>query len=877
MKRKNFYLSVLSLLVMSACSDETTPLGDFTENGNKEVITFVFPGTAQGVVPYAATASLEENAIETLDAYVFGTDPLVATNAPYLLENVFKLTEGNGLTTAGEDRTAALTIIGANDKKIYFVANGRTEATLDDYELGVTKITDFEQKQTALMGKGLIKCPLLMTGDYTVVRDGEGKVPATPIDVTLTRRVARFDVINNSDESTFKIEKILIKKARPGAFIFPLLTGQTYTEAVVAELMEIDFLSFNNANVAETSSVFYLYPTVVDGETSFDFKGISTQSGEKMVQPVLMRQKQSGTEAETKLLPINANSRYVINMLATGSATINASISVKEWVVGEQVDVEAGFGKVKMTLPATGTPEGVTLTESKKLSLPAIATAAAFDILVAADTEWALEAHTIGWITTSNTPASGEVGKKFSLAATANPSTTAREAILYIRNVKRPAIVQALTVVQAGNAAGFSIAGNKLVNNTVQLFGSVDSETLTIGLPEGATEFTHQASDSWITLATTDARATTTKTLEVTVAANTTDAEREGTITITVGELTQTIAVKQAARNLGGIAVQAVGLANGLLNYEGSAQADLKLLVRALTAWEVTAFDIDAEGVVTTIASDWITGAIELKDQETTPANYDGSYNFTVAANATGVARKSVVSVVNTIDASIKFEITVTQAVAAAVAPTFTVTGKDLADNALPFANTEIGVTTYTVAPTGAEVSALTVVKSGDASDWLTLVDTDLTTAGTFTLAATANTAAEARTATITVTLDGADAPQVITVTQAAAAAVAPTFTVTGEGLAGNALPFANTEIGATTYTVAPTGAEVSALTVVKSGDASDWLTLVDTDLTTAGTFTLAATANTAAEARTATITVTLDGADAPQVITVTQAAAAGV
>ena len=865
MKRMNYYLAALTLLVMSGCNDEISPAGDFTVNGKKEVVTFVFPGTAQGVVPYAAIASADENEIATLDAYVFGADPLnTNANAPLLLEDVFKLKEGDpGFGTDKESRTASISIIGNTEKAIFFVANGRTQATLDDYELGVTDTTAFTKKVTEHMGKGLVKCPLLMTARYSIAkRTTENPLQKTPIDITLTRRVARFDVINDSDESTFKIEKILVKNARPGAFIFPLLDSYaTYAEAVVAELMEIDFLSFPTANISETGSVLYLYPTVKNGETSFDFKGLSTQSGEKMVQPIKMRMKQTGTPAETALLPIKSNSRYIIQMLATGSATVNANITVKEWLVGEVVDVEAGLGMVKLTLPTA--PAGVVLTESKKLEVPATVTAA-FDILVDADTEWTLDtkAPELDWISLTNLPTGGTVNDKFSIAITAvNPLLTAREGILYIRNVKRPAIVQALTIVQSVNTEGFSIKGAKFENNTLNVFGSADKTSITI-TTTGDASAKVATTDSWITFPSATTRAA--QTIEVETAANDKEVERVGTFTITVGELVQKVTVKQAPRNLGMITVTAVGLANGTLKYNEKEQAEIRLLVRSLTDWKVTAFDM-TDGTVTATPSAWITdGIIEYTDKKDPKANYDGTYIFKMTANDSYVVRKSKMTLSNTIDPTITFEIIVEQAAKKA---TFTVTGQDLAANivSLPNSIVEAAKYSYTVIPTNSIFTDLAVEKSGASSSWLTLDHASITTNGTFTLAAAANIGV-ARTATITVKMQGV-ADQVITVNQAVAA---PTFTVTGTGLAGNDITFTKELVSVTDYTITPINGTLAGVTVAKTNDASNWLTLATTSLATGGKFTLTAAANTGVE-RTATITVTMTGAT-DQVITVTQA-----
>lgn len=997
----------LAALTLGGCSTENDLFGDDPNGGpegEKQQVTFLFPGTAQGVVPYAI-ASEDENKIATLDVYVFGRDKLDVTEPiGYLLEDVVKMTDKE-LTAAGDAMQAKLSVVGTNPKVLYFVANGRSHTSLDDYELGVTDTLTFIKKQTTSLGTGLLKAPLLMTGRYTFKTTGAGADAVLDLTgthaVALDRRVARFDIINTSENSTLRIKEILIKNARPGAYLFAYADTladknkptdafdyvPAYAGALIPNLMPLDFLQFPTANVGETPSAFYVYPTEVDAETYFHLSGFATGSGSPMVQPVKMRLKQSGTADEIKDLPINPNTRYTIKILDAGSVTIDAAITVAEWKVGQNVDVEAGFGWLKLALEG---PIGeVTLEESKLLKVPSDATVA-FNIAVTADTEWEIADPTlIPWITIDPTslPTAGTVGKRFSLATAANPSSEVRKAVVYIRNATRPSVVQALTVEQAANTTtGFKVTGDRLENNTLVALAAGGTTTLSV---TGTTTFSCTTGESWITLAQPVTRADVTTPitgdkLNVTLMPNDakTDGkavERVGTFTITVGQgvdaLTQIITVKQAPKNLGSIVVKAEGLEGKTLTYSGAAQTVPALLVTALTEWKVEAFDFILDAVTDT-ESEWITDPVITLSDKDPKTHYDGSYGFKLTANASFDVRKSQMTLSNTFDPTIKLDLiliqkgkletltlaggneyvdatgvmtlaadattaneltatsdksggtltdlTTTEAASwlevavsgegnaqkitvtptanttfvertaeitvkmtgandkkltvkqAGVAPTFTVTG--VSGNAIAYGAAEVVATTYTVVPSNGTFTGLTVEKQAGA-DWLTYAQTTLETDGQFTLAATANGTGAERTATVTITLPNATAPMKITVTQATAPApVAPTFTITGTNLAGAApamtLALSETEYAETTFTVTiqGQGATVANLTIAKQADAT-WLSLGEADLTNDGTFTLSADANIGADARTATVTVTLAGADAPTVITVTQAA----
>lgn len=899
MKRKYFYLLALSALTLGACSTENDLFGESPNGGpegEKQSVTFLFPGTAQGVVPYAdAIASAEENKIAMLDVYVFGRDKLDVT-APYayLLEDVIKL-EDTDLTANADAMQAKLTVRGTNPKVLYFVANGRSHTSLNDYELGVTDTLTFIRKQTTSVGTGLLKTPLLMTGRYTFATqtvDGNEVIDLTGThSIALNRRVARFDIINDAENSTLSIEKIRIKNTRPGAYLFAHADEladavadddfPAYDLPTIPELMELDFLLFPTANVGTTPSAFYVYPSKADDETYFALYGLSSTSGGQMVQTVKMRLKQTGTADEVKLLPINPNTRYIINVLDAGSATIDATITVKEWQVGENVDVEAGFGWLKLALQAP--IANVTLEESKLLKVPADATAA-FNIAVTADTEWEIEgADLLPWITLDPTklPTAGTVGKSFSIATAANPSSEVRKGVLYLRNVKRPSVVQALTVEQAGNAAaGFKVTGPRLENNTLMALAAGGKTMLTLTLPSGVDAFSCTTGESWITLAqpVTTRTDITGKLLEVTLTAN--DAkigdkavEREGTFSITVGAATQIITVKQAPKNLGSIVVKAAGMANNTVTYPGAAQTKLSLLVRALTEWKVEAFDIDAMGAVTTTPTDWIAnGAIKLTDDSAEKANYDGSYGFDLKANPTFDERKSKMILTNTFDPSIKLELTIIQKGKLEVLTL--AGGSEFSADVLTLTADATAALDLTVTSDKGG-STLTTLTASGAPGWLTVAVAGTGNDQKITVTPQANTTTDAREAKITVKMAGAT-DKVFTVKQAGMVAppVVPTFTVAGTGLTGTDFPMVDTAVSAQTLTVAPSNDAFGDLTIAQETGTETWLTLVSSSLTTDGTFSLEATANDTGAARTATITVTLTGAAAPIVITVAQAAA---
>lgn len=148
MKMK-YYLMALAGLLMSSCSDDNDSLGldgGQGQTGSRE-LSFVFPGTAQGVVPYAVTALDAENELSTLDIYVFGVDSMNgASPKPMVLEEIFRSGQGYTLTTNGSDKQAKISVPAGNNKAFFFVANAREHLSLDSVVLHDTDTAEFKKK-----------------------------------------------------------------------------------------------------------------------------------------------------------------------------------------------------------------------------------------------------------------------------------------------------------------------------------------------------------------------------------------------------------------------------------------------------------------------------------------------------------------------------------------------------------------------------------------------------------------------------------------------------------------------------------------------------------------------------------------------------------
>ena len=769
----------LAGLLMASCSDDNDP---FTGGGGSNAalsrqLTFVFPGTAQGVVPYSAAASEAENALETLDIYVFGEDTLDA-KGPMVLEEIFRSGQGYELSTNGDAKTATISAPAGNNKAFFFVANGREHLSLDSLVLHETDTTAFKQKMSNTL-KGHIACPMLMSAQVNMPDVATTLAGGNSVDVTLVRRMARFDIQNNSETSSFVIQTVVLDNVPANVPLFPM---EKYDVPVLEKLPIIDFTALANSNAGEVNSVFYLYPTT---KTSGADGLILSLAGKDLVtnaaQVLPVEFKNYRTE---EFISIEANNRYLIQVQDLGSGELTATLTVKEWISGDTVNVDMGDGTIKLSSENAGFADNTLLVAAE----PTLTDSVQID--VAADGEWTLLVDTaaMDWIGVSEVKA-GEVLKSFKVTTLLpNPSRQEmRHGVVMVQNVRRPSIRQPLIIKQEKNTeryldlTGAAVAGNLLSFSGEKKTG--DSLNVTVSAPDGvAWTATKGASADWFTFGNESGlkaaaddgskfEGTGTATFSIAPQANTTELARVDTVTITIAQageygtdLVQKLVVRQAARNLGSITVACIGLSQGNVNIKAAGFSEenglRQVKVKATTEWKV---------VIPTEAS-WLTlEKVDGKDYTVDDGTYNGYFMLKAAAQAQGAeARSAEVTIQNTLDPTISQKITFTQAAgeAAPVAPTIT-----LSDDAV--------ISGVSIVQTGNEASPAEITVTCSSGSWTVSNDSEgswlTTTKGTDTdadkiiiSAAAFDGGSENRSATVTVTSsEDSNVTATFTVTQA--------------------------------------------------------------------------------------------------------------
>lgn len=672
---------MLAALALAACTDDRLDVDKPTSDGERK-ITFVFPGIAKGSTTYSTVGSAEENKLETLDIYVFTEHPNSAANPkPMVLEEILQSsnTTGDGrfeITSSGNDKMVTVTVPTGVKKHFFFIANGRDISQANAAKLFETTADEFLKVAHGTV-QNHITCPLEMTADLLV--DNIDQTGTTTVDVTLTRRVARFDVKNDSDDSGFILDEILIYNARHGVNTFArydtdIPYAKRHPNAIVNQMPAINFSVVPNANHGLSNSVFYLNPTIIEDmknpakALNFQLVGRSTTTGAPQIYPVQLQMPNGDP------IVIDANHLYTIHILNMGIGYINATLSVLEWThdPDNNIDNPAGEGTIKLK-----DKDGKAFTNSvlditnDDLSEQTV--------LVDADTEWEIYVDPMySWVEHNGASlATDKVNKEFTIKAkSVNPSPRVRIAHISVFNKHRPSINQMLLFRQAASTDSYFTLGSQYIIGShqadprVTIPGEMTKQfAIDVTVPDDLTwKATVDAGGTWLETAYSTGTGDPTgpaKLLVTPKQMNPSDTDTRTTyITFEsvpadpADKITLVVPVTQTVANLGDIRLSAAGLSNGEFNlssagFPGSADGKRQIQVYAHTDWDVEVNDA--------VTNDWVKIAPADISKGTPTGDYNGSFKVFVEPN-TGTARNATITVKNKTKASITATIEVKQA-----------------------------------------------------------------------------------------------------------------------------------------------------------------------------------------------------------------------
>lgn len=385
--RKQFSAWVIGLLALSlaGCSEAevlpaTTPgddplAGDPTRRevilGFQNKLNIKMAGTDTHAATTRvddAIATTEENEITSLDIYVFSSDK---EEGPYTYQERFCY-RADGSTIPNATKII-LTVEGNNVAlatlrpkkglftKFYCIANqpkllkAGAEYTVftpleqsspgADYNIvtkaGIPTETDFLTFTTPLLDPAtdtdILLTPLPMVGSYSPALDLRdiSMGSRTRINMTLSRIVSRFDIINDEKLSHLTITGVSMGHGRKGVTFFPVVPVEDADpDKTLITYPDRDFDGVN-ANKGTQTGAFYSYPSPIADKGYLIIKGKyalnMTDVPQEVSYMVNFEQSVAGTGGYIEVKP---NHRYTVRITDADLFKLDVNITVSDWTDG---------------------------------------------------------------------------------------------------------------------------------------------------------------------------------------------------------------------------------------------------------------------------------------------------------------------------------------------------------------------------------------------------------------------------------------------------------------------------------------------------------------------------------------------------------------
>lgn len=438
--RKGFLLGLLAMAMLACSSEQILPDDEgkddptvVTQPDRREVqLKFDNRLTVKTANTRAdeAIATEAENHVTSLDIYVFGSDK---EEGPYTFQERFAYRE-DGSAVAGatkislksDGETSAVATLRPKKglfSKFYCVANqtrlmkadGAQYDAFDPLEqsspgmgynvvtkAGVPTEADFLRLTTPLIDTDPTKVddpdnklltPLPMVGAYNPALDLReiSMSSRTRINMTLSRIVARFDIVNDAAKSHFTITHISMGKGRRGVTMFPVQpVSDVDPDKSLITYPDCEFKG-DNINVGTQTGAFYSYPSPIEDKGYLIIKGKyalnMTDTPKDVSYPVAFEQQTEGTGG---FIEVKHNHRYTVRITDADPFKLNVNITVSEWDDGEDLPygpenelkvekaepqgttvLNVGDKKATLTLTETGDAGGFVVTASSNAEIQA--------------------------------------------------------------------------------------------------------------------------------------------------------------------------------------------------------------------------------------------------------------------------------------------------------------------------------------------------------------------------------------------------------------------------------------------------------------------------------------------------------------------------
>ena len=391
----HFSLVILSCLT-AGCTSEVETIGGTPEipenpqandpNRRSVVISLqnkliLVNGTPESrAITRDGIAEEDENRIESFDIYAFGSDK---EEGPYTFQEHFAYRSDAGTLPTGasplelkaDEAAGKVNVVFYPRKglftKFYCVANqtemndaagniytnytplqqsSQTQSGVPGDIVtspGTPTESDFIKLNTPLLNPtgfnaNILLAPLPMSGANSQPTDLREYSMGTYVrlNVSLTRAVARFDIVNDATKSHFTITDISMGNGRQGVTLFPIRpTGDV--PATNGQLITYPYRLFDglNANAGTTTKAFYCYPCKAIDAGFLILKGLYAMNLTDEKKEVSYRIPfERVTDGNGSLIEINHNHRYTVQITEADPFELTANIRLVDWETGDYID-----------------------------------------------------------------------------------------------------------------------------------------------------------------------------------------------------------------------------------------------------------------------------------------------------------------------------------------------------------------------------------------------------------------------------------------------------------------------------------------------------------------------------------------------------------
>lgn len=695
-------LSILAAsLLLAACTSENEVVnpappdnGGSNKEGREVLLTLKNKLNLQSTGTKAgdAIATANENYINALDVYVFGS---LTEDGPYTFQELFYYREdpsekiakdwahtftinasADGKTSTGLLRLTKGLFVKvycvANQKELYNTDAGGATALFTDFRpliqtapgqanntvtVGVPTETDFMKLHSNVLNPtvedDVIVTPLPMTGAYTVPLNltDFSVSTRTQIGFKLSRMVARFDIVNNAEESKFTVTSVSMAKGRKGAYLFPVkpLGG---SPAAAADLITYPVRPLDEntqvAGQATSFGAFYSWPSPKEDQGYLILKGKYRVNKTEMKEVTYQVPFEQVTNGSGSYIEVAGNHRYTIAITKADEYHLDFNLSVNDWSDEGNMDEyqpENDFDKTSVTLDAGATAGANVLSDGSIMVDPAVGSKFGFTIAANSIVTDVLSFEGDVWIEKISTKASMQnvfqykvvdgvagltdiapcvirltnaaSGKSKEIRVIPPAGPTVRLASNYTGFSKYDAATNTVNVYNiAGQTTKLTVTSPKFVDGTTG--SSVDNTSCTWMTPDNASS-NEETADYILTLPAAQANLSTTGTLVFKSTAN----QKATTVKVALQDATMTLGSfnnQGNAANMynatgstsGGPKVTLEGSASNMFTIQISAPEGLVPSVTLGDDWLETSTRLDADGKTVVLTGQVKTGVSDF-------------------------------------------------------------------------------------------------------------------------------------------------------------------------------------------------------------------------------------------------------------------------